>query len=243
MRLVGYIPNKGDKRTVINAITDVASRYEDETEPELCYTFELDEFEKKAAQAGGIDLCLSDTEPISALQVVRRIRADFPRMHLLLIADPKLSPMAYIRPDILPSSLLIRPLEEKAVKKSFDELMRMLLMQLRKTESKAGKFVLDTKQNRQLFDHTDIMYFEARDKRLYLNTAREAVPFYSTLDKLQTELPSMYVRCHKSFIVNTWCIRSVNFSEGLIELENGIAVPISRSYRAEIRALKIGGAS
>ena len=54
---------------------------------------------------------------------------------------------------------------------------------------------------------------------------------YETMEHLTERLPDYFVRCHRSFIVNRQRIRRVMLSKSLIELEQGIQLPLSRSYK------------
>ena len=58
---------------------------------------------------------------------------------------------------------------------------------------------------------------------------------YGTLDAIQRELPDEFMRCHRSFVVNTGYINRVKLSENMIYLENEMTVPLSRSYKQDIK--------
>ena len=63
----------------------------------------------------------------------------------------------------------------------------------------------------------------------------EEYGFYLTMDRLAEELPEQFLRCHRSFIVNSRKIRKIMLSQNLIGLEDGFDIPLSRSYKAVLK--------
>ena len=66
-------------------------------------------------------------------------------------------------------------------------------------------------------------------------TKKTEFSFYDTLDNLTQTLPEQFIRCHKSFIVNKRFITCLSVSRGEIELEDGIILPLSRSYKQLVK--------
>ncbi len=60
---------------------------------------------------------------------------------------------------------------------------------------------------------------------------KQEMAFYETMEHLEERLPDYFVRCHRSFIVSRQRIRKVMLSKSLIELEQGMQIPLSRSYK------------
>ena len=71
--------------------------------------------------------------------------------------------------------------------------------------------------------------------RLSLEDRKSAV--YDSIENLQTVVPDWFIRCHRSYLVNTRKIRKVKMSEGLIEMEGGAVVPLSRTYKQDLKRL------
>ena len=86
----------------------------------------------------------------------------------------------------------------------------------------------------------EVLYFEARNKKLYLYTQNAEIEFYDTLERLQTRLPKEFLRCHKSFVVNTAAIEEIALAQNRITLCGGrIELPISRSCKAAVKEAKL----
>jgi len=76
-----------------------------------------------------------------------------------------------------------------------------------------------------------IYYLEAREKKVFVRTQIEELGISETLEKMSGKMPSNFVRCHRSFIVNTDQIMQVSLNENTLYLKDGMIVPFSRSYR------------
>ena len=81
----------------------------------------------------------------------------------------------------------------------------------------------------------DILYLESNLRRIILHTNRDTAALYGKLDDLAIKYP-MFVRVHKSFLVNRRHIRSI--SAGVVVLSNGDVLPISRKYADSLEELR-----
>ena len=81
----------------------------------------------------------------------------------------------------------------------------------------------------------DILYLESNLRRIILHTNRDTAALYWKLDDLAIKYP-MFVRIHKSFLVNRRHIRSI--SAGMVVLSNGDVLPISRKYADSLEELR-----
>lgn len=82
-------------------------------------------------------------------------------------------------------------------------------------------------------DRRRILYLESKLRMLRLVTKTEEHSFYSSLEDAEKQLGERFLRCHKSFLVNL--DRVERFSKETVVLENGISIPISRSYAKDVR--------
>ncbi len=183
-----------------------------------------------------LDLACYDVAPRGSIEDLEKIRADGNQAQLLIIADATMSPLEYIRPTILASSLLLRPITPEQVSDRFCELLSKMLAD---TAGGEEKLVIDTREGRTYVPLSQIYYLEAREKKIYVRLKRQVLTFYDTLDHLEETLPEMFSRCHRGFIVNRSYVRTVMLSKNLLALEDGIEVPLSRKYKAEFKHLSV----
>lgn len=186
-----------------------------------------------------LDLTCYDVTPKGSIEDLERIRAVSQQSQLMIIADSTMSPLEYIRPTILASSLLLRPITSEQVESRLGELLHKLR---RTTAGNEEKLVVDTREGRTFVPMSQIYYLEAREKKIYVRLKRQVLTFYDTLDHLEETLPELFSRCHRSFIVNRSFVRTVMLSKNMLVLEDGMDVPLSRKYKADFKNLSARGA-
>lgn len=62
---------------------------------------------------------------------------------------------------------------------------------------------------------SDVLYAETTYKKRMLNihTIEECVPYNGTLKDLMEELPDYFIRCHKSFLINSERVKAIDVSD------------------------------
>lgn len=80
-----------------------------------------------------------------------------------------------------------------------------------------------------------IYYIEAREKKIFIRTKQEEYGFYDTIENMEKKLPENFLRCHRSYIVNMSKVTAVKLSQSLIEIQNELQVPLSRSYKKTVK--------
>ena len=185
-----------------------------------------------------LDLACYDVSEQSALAYLRKIRGSgYDKTLLMLLADASLSPMEYIRPEILASELLLKPYTQQQLRDKLRDLLEVYCARILDEKSE-DVFIVETKDGRVRVPFRQVYYYEAREKKVFLRTRKTEYPFYQTLDALEGELPETFVRCHRSYIVNWKLVEKVDYTAGELYLPEGVAVPFSRSYRERIKSLR-----
>jgi DNA-binding LytR/AlgR family response regulator len=79
----------------------------------------------------------------------------------------------------------------------------------------------------------DIIYIEARENNVTLNTNDERFPIHFTLKTIENQLPSeIFIRINQSFIVNKSMIQAIKeYTLDLIVGHTLINIPVENSYR------------
>lgn len=199
-------------------------------------TQKLTQLERCLDDPAQLRMLICDVTGEGTIPVLEKLRGQNRELKLVLVADGTVPPVRYIRPSILPTALLWRPLQPDNVRDTLWEVLATIPKeeQQEKTEE---SFSLETRGEVRRIPYRDILFFEAGNKRLNLHTARKVLPFAGTLEKLSEELPEEFLRVHKSFIVNRNAITEIQFGQNLVILEGGMSVPISRSYKPNLKAV------
>jgi len=181
-----------------------------------------------------LDFCCFDVA--GGIDSLYEIRKKNKNMNLLLLVDEDVSPVEYLRPGIKPDAVLIRPFVEKSV---MDTMRSFLSEGIAQRMNKDGLgFMVDAREGKCMIPYDKIYYFESREKKIFVKTLGKEYGFYGTMEELQAGLPDSFIRCHRSYIVNKSHIeRFVGVSSNII-LNNGFEIPVSRSYREQMRGGK-----
>ena len=183
-----------------------------------------------------IDLTLKNS--ISLAQVIRKINK---HAYIILVATTQISPMEYMRPGILAGSLLIREYSTQQLKSVFDEAFRDYLGKFESDDEKEDMYVIDGREGRQLIPYSSIYYFEAREKKIVIGCAANELVCYDTIAALEKDLPDYFIRCHRSYIINFKKAIKYVASQSEIVMEKDIYIPVSRSYRADMKKIFTSG--
>lgn len=193
--------------------------------------------EQALAERAGYDVVCIDVTLKNGLGIAEKLRANNPAAYVMVIADGGVSPVEYVRPAIMPAGLLLRPMNKEGLKASLKENLSAC-MKLFYGDRSDTSFVLDNREGRQLVPYKQICYFESREKKIILYTSAEQFSFYDTLDNLETALPDMFARCHRSFIVNKEKIEKIMLPKNMMILSGGEMIPVSRTYRSAVKELR-----
>ena len=102
------------------------------------------------------------------------------------------------------------------------------------TDIMKGKYyTLITKNCVSVIDYNDIIYFYKIDHDVHIQTTYEHYIKRTTLKEIEEHLPTQFVRCHKSCIVNMLHIKS--FVGNTLYLSNNKSQTIGRCYLPELK--------
>ena len=197
---------------------------------------QMAQFRQIIEQKPLIDMMLYDVTMQDAMNYLPDLRKEYLQTQLMIIADLHTSPMEYMKPGIMASSLLLRPWTEQQAQEVLKEFMQAYIEKNREQDS-SRVFVIESKEGKLHVPYEQIYFFEAREKKIYVCAGKEEYGFYDTIDNLESRLPDQFIRCHRGFIVNRYKIRKVMISQGIISLIDDFEVPLSRSYKPVLKEL------
>lgn len=183
-----------------------------------------------------MDMMMYDVTVKNAIGCLLDVRRSYKETQLMIIADVTTSPMEYMKPGIMASSLLLRPWTKEQARDVIKEFFQAYIEKSRSQDDKSV-YVIESKEGNLHIPYEQIYFFEAREKKIYVCTGKEEYGFYHTIDKLSEELPEQFIRCHRGFIVNKYKIRKVALSQNMIYLTDDFDVPLSRSYKPLLKGL------
>ena len=233
--LVLYCPNYTELSMVISVTRFLLRRMGLQSVEPLCLN-RPNGLKPYLEQNNGLDCLVCDVTAERILPILEHLRRLNPEMRLVLVADDTVPPVRYIRPSILPTALLWRPVNREEARQVLGEVYAALTVRPEQEEQEQC-FAVEMRGGRRFFSYGDILFFESRDKRIYLHSQREEIPFFDTLEGLSERLPDCFIRVHKSFIVNRTRIGEIQFGQSYLVLEGGMTIPVSRTYKARLKAV------
>ena len=190
--------------------------------------------EEFLAEVPLLDIISWDVTMKDSVPSLEKIRRDYRQSYLMVVADGSISPMVYLRPGIMPSSLLLKPVSRENLVMVVNEMMDAFT---EKFDSKdvPESFVIENRKGKQYIPLNQIYYIEAREKKIFIRTKQEEYGFYDTIENMEKKLPENFLRCHRSYIVNMSKVTAVKVSQSLIEVQDNLQVPLSRSYKRAVK--------
>lgn len=181
-----------------------------------------------------MDAAFLDITDTDGIDLSKNIRNAYELSELLVIADASISPMEYMTPDIRAASLLLRPFGTEQSRQVVNQFFHAYYRN-QAGQKEERKMVIENRQGKISIPYSKIYYLEVREKKIFVRLKDKEYSKYGTLENVLKELSDDFIRCHRSFAVNKHYIDRVKLSENAIYLEHNIMVPLSRSYKAELK--------
>lgn len=230
-----YVVGHGLKNEMFMVEKELRERTALSTDEQLHFIgiYTRDAFERFMGEERPADIICADITIFQGIEQVEAIRKKYPQAALVLIADMTISPVNYMKPSILAAALLLKPLQQLHVEQVMKEIFQRYIEQTQEEEL----LVIETREKKYRIPYSKIMYFEARSKKIYVCTPNYEYGFYETMDHLEEQYSKQFIRCHRSFLVNRRMIENVKLSQNCLTLQGGIEIPLSRSYKGQIKEL------
>lgn len=174
---------------------------------------------------GAFDILLLDIamKPVSGLELARKLRMRGDEGSIIFItAYQQYAIEAY---DVQAFHYLVKPVNLAKL----ERLLLNICSLIQKSRQNAITVRQGTSVRRVPLEQ--VLYLEVLDRKIYLHTQKEVLPFYGKLDKLESALPEMFFRSHRSYIVNLRHVQCYDKAE--VILDNEESIPLSkRRYKA-----------
>lgn len=133
--------------------------------------------------------------------------------------------------DYLPKPIIDEKLEETILR---------LIEDIKRTPSK----FIRLNNNKTIINQDEVNYIKKDGMKLVFCTNSRTYETYSSFNKIESCLPDNFVRCHKSFIVNTKNITDINSNKNTILFSANETCSIGAKYKNKIlEVLKNGNST
>lgn len=234
--MIGFLAlaaRKSENDLIKQAVRDQAALRTDEMWNFFMFE-QLSKLEECLKQEPLFDIVSWDVTLDGAIEKLESLRQVYSQAFLMVVADASISPMSYLRPGIMPSSLLLKPFDQENLRMVVEEMMESFAKRFSAGEIPES-FAVATREGTQYIPFDKIYYVEAREKKVYIRTRNEEYGFYDTIENVEKKLPEGFCRCHRSYIANMSLVRAVKPSQNLMEMQGELIVPLSRSYKKIVK--------
>lgn len=174
-----------------------------------------------------IDIVITDIKmpEFNGIQLAKSIKPIHPYIHFIFVT-------AYV--DFIQEVFSVNPVYyiTKPVQK--DKLEEAISLAKERIEQKKANTIKLKKNNTPLQIPIDeILYVESDKRRIIIHTIYLEENINVKLDELEKELPSYFLRCHKSFLVNMNMIYRI--SNNKITLFSNKTIPVAKSRYSEVK--------
>ena len=171
-----------------------------------------------------LDILMDGINGINAAQTIRKICSD---IYIIFVTTSK--EYALDSYSVNAYGYILKPFSEDFISEKFLELYNKINLD--------RKNVIYVKSNQDIYtlQLNNIIYFESNLRKItaYTNN-EETITFYNKMSNLETEIKtSVFVRCHRSFLVNLIYIKNI-IGLDVITIDNKY-IPISKKYLNNIR--------
>jgi DNA-binding LytR/AlgR family response regulator len=113
---------------------------------------------------------------------------------------------------------------------------RQVVQQLLDEKAKMKKSFLEIMSNRKMIKipYDDVVYIESLSDYIKVTTINDEVISKEKISRLCERLPDIFLRIHRSFIINTERIRERSYDEVLVD---NTRLNIGKSYRKTVKEL------
>lgn len=127
----------------------------------------------------------------------------------------------------MPAAVLVKPIETRYLKNALEKL--------REKGARPELFQIKSGGTISYINLSELLYITSIKRKLLITTVSGNYEIYGKISDMLGKLPGYFVRCHKSCIVN---VRQISKVTGWINLEmsDGSVIPISRTYKDDIKA-------
>lgn len=216
--------------------------YLSEEELQLYCFSSLDAVKEFLAKGLLLDLACIGVTGQEEIALLQQIRGLYGQAELLLVADSHVSPMEYLTPAVRAASLLLYPYKEQQKEQVLRGFLRSCLKARAGDALKEkGFLVIENREGRTVIPFGQIYYIEVRERKVFIRIRNKEYSKYDSMEHLLGQLPDIFVRCHRSFAFNMQHLDRIRLSENTVYLEDGMMVPLSRSYKSAVKACMQNG--
>lgn len=177
--------------------------------------------------SGNADLLLADIKigDKNGIELAKEFSAVRPETKVIFITGYPTEYFEDIFKGIRPFGYIGKPINEELLFKHIDNAVSLL--------NNKKHLIFSYNNARIALPLKDIQYIESRKSAKVIVTKTDKYKVNLTFEEIERQLSGGFLRCHKSYIINSDCISG--FENHKLLLDDGAALPIGRQFKAQIK--------
>lgn len=174
-----------------------------------------------------MDIRLRNDSGISGAEQLLSSHPEIKLVYITGYASEYIQEMYCVDPKALPCAILTKPIEIK--------YLRNALRKIHESTREAELLPIKTGGTVTYLSTAEIISIVSDKRKLIIRHQGGSIEIYGKLSDYREKLPDSFAQCHKSCIVN---LRRISRITGWtsIEMSDGSVLPISRTYKENIKA-------
>ncbi|MDO4343602.1 MAG: LytTR family DNA-binding domain-containing protein [Eubacteriales bacterium] len=162
----------------------------------------------------------------SGIRCVKELFRYAPQMQLIYVTGyhDKYIQQIFLA-DANPAGYLVKPPDRKLLGQYLDKICK-------RKETK-NVFTFSVRGKKHIIAADRVLYLESNNHRVSIHTEEETYSVYGKISDFQKQLPSSFIQCHKSFLVNMNRIRYMEGND--LCFSDGRRVPVSKIHQERVR--------
>lgn len=174
---------------------------------------------------GDVDIIITDIDlcELNGIDIIKDIIKEFPLIKIIFISGHQKYIQRVFETDLI--YFILKPIDEKLLTDAINKAISHI------EEEKEKSFTFITKLGIFRLPYKSIKYIVSNGRQVSIYEMKNVREINSKLDNLEKDLPSNFLRCHKSYIINLDKVKSL--SDKAFVLNTGEIIPISQSKYSE----------
>lgn len=133
------------------------------------------------------------------------------------------------------ADFLLKPFTYNRFTRAIEKVMNRIQRHSLNLANKKNEIFIKKNSTLVKLRYDEILYIEALENYVVFNTYNEKFTVHSTMKALVTKLPGMFIRVHRSYIINLNAINEIDDNVIIIRTNEGdITIPIGKAYREDL---------
>lgn len=178
---------------------------------------------------------------MNGLELARQIRKNDPHCYIVFeTGHPELCMTAF-KFHVEAFEYLVKPISYQALEECLLSIHKNYVNLLDHQKNDKNSVLTVRSGNCEYnIEIAEIIYIESMEQKLILHTENRKIEFFGYLKELVEELnrnEDIFLRCHRSYIINTRQISEVHYKGSYAIMSNGDKCFIARSQKAELKKI------